>query len=157
MLLYISTGFAVTTLAVLAINTLVYGSQGFQPVIALLDGGVLLSLSAPAVLAAWLLRRRGNLVVGTAFVAIAVATNLVLRMITAASVALTQHVGFTPVVVDGALTATGLVGYTIYGVGMAVFGIAYATFAVAILERMPAVRWVLDSTDRDDRPAPARA
>ena len=114
MLLYIPAGFAVTTLAVLAINTLVYGSQGFQPVIALLDGGVLLSLSAPAVLAAWLLRRRGNLVVGTAFVAIAVATNLVLRMITAASVALTQHVGFTPVVVDGALTGTGLVGYTIY-------------------------------------------
>lgn len=113
-MLYIPAGLAVTTLTVLAINMLVYGSQSFYLVIAVLDGGLLMLLSAPAVLAAWLLWKRSNLVVGAAFVAIAVTTNLIFKQVTAASVALTQHVSFTPVIVNGAFTATGLVGYTIY-------------------------------------------
>lgn len=114
MLLYIPAGFVVTTLAVLAANMLVYSTQSYNLMIVVLDGGLLLILSVPAVLAAWLLRKRSNLIVGTAFVAIAVATNLIFKQMTAASVALTQHFSFTPAIVDGAFTATGLVGYTIY-------------------------------------------
>ena len=129
MLLYIPAGFVVTALAVLVANMLLYGTQDPNPMLATLDGGLLLILSAPAALVALLLRKCNDLIVGAAFVAIAVATNLIFTKMTAASVALTQHVNFMPVIVDGAFTAIGLVGYTIYFALIAAlqFGVLHVT------------------------------